>query len=532
MALLLVAACREKDNPVTPDPEAETTVLRLSASMEQASRVGVDAAGHMTWQEGDRIAALLDNGDVVPLAIETGAGTASATFSAEIPSARKFAGEAAYPWWDGAWTSSPSGLMLTMPESIPWQGDSYVPAVMKASLTDDMLPFRHEGAIMQFSLSNIPQDITSFKFTTSAAAVMGRDELSCTFAPGYDSRVFHIPVSAGTLPSYTVSLCRADGSPFLSKTKSTTTSVARCDFRKVTPLSVEVTEQLRVVSYNSCNGMERDSEAGYDNFVAWVNSVSPDILVLCEAGDMDTQASRWGHPYTAKVSLDSYPVVITSSRPMAIVQRITNPFAVVHGAVHVRVGNYDIVGLHLLPTRDTDHSGNLSPEEYAAYGYLRKTELSYIVQETLDAHPERSRWIVCGDFNAYSPLEKTAVSPYGGKSAYTYSEPVASICYEVYPIIAERLKDVIYYKGGTAFKPSMYHGRSRLDYIFASESLYSKVSAADVMLGGFPGNYRNDDTNPSDHMPLYMELTDYSLKAADGKTRLEDWPDEDMIKED
>ena len=81
------------------------------------------------------------------------------------------------------------------------------------------------------------------------------------------------------------------------------------------------------------------------------------------------------------------------------------------------------------------------------------------------------------------------------------------------------------------YKPSMYHGRSRLDYIFASEGLYGRVGAADVILGGFPGNYRTDDANPSDHMPLYMDLITYRFKVLDGVTRLEDWPEETLFNE-
>ena len=333
------------------------------------------------------------------------------------------------------------------------------------------------------------------------------------------------------MPSYSITLLDSSGGGFLTKTKSSTTSVSRCDFRKLTPLEVKVADKFRLLYYNALNGMERDSANNYDNFVAWVNSWEPDVLVLCEAGDLNEIASRWGHAHTAKVSKDAYPIVITSSSPLTVNQTLTT--GLVHGAIHVSVAGYDIVGLHLRPTLDDDSSGSLSADEYAKYGGYRKTELEYIVAQTLDnpSYAATTNWIVCGDFNAYSPLEKTAVSPFGGKSAYAYPEPTASVCYEVYPVIADKLKDVIYYYGGTAYKPSMYHGRSRLDYIFADAGLYSRVGAADVILGGFPGNYRNDNANPSDHMPLYMDLVTYSFKVLDGKTRLEDWPEETLVND-
>lgn len=529
--LIVLASCQEKVPVENTEPSPEMITLRLSASMESLSKAGVEADGSVTWQSGDKIAVLLDNGDVTSLSLESGEGTASAVFSGEIPAGRSFDGKAAYPWWEGAWSSSAGELVLTLPESVTWTGDNYVPAIMKATASGSNLPFTHEGAIMQFTINNIPASVASFSFSTSAGAVMGRNDFTYTFTPSAGNKVFHIPVVAGTLPSYTISLLDSFGGEVLSKTKSKTTSVSRCDYRKLTPLMVKLEDRFRVLYYNVLNGMERDYACDYDNFVAWVNSMSPDVLVLCEAGTLDAIASRWGHAYTAIVSKDAYPIIITSSRPITIEQTLTT--GLVHGAIHISVSGYDIVGLHLRPTHDDSGNGKMEADEYAKYGALRKTELEYIVSQTLDnpTYSARSNWIVCGDFNAYSPLEKTAVSPYGGKSSYTYDEPTASVCYEVYPVIADKLKDVIYNFGGTAYKPSMYHGRSRLDYIFTDAGLYSRVGAADVILGGFPGNYRDKDENPSDHMPLYMDIVTFAFKVLDGITRLEDWDEEDLITE-
>ena len=529
-ALLLVAACHGND-PVLP-PSPETVTLRLGASMEKLSKATVDGEGYLTWQTGDKIAVLLDDGSVTSLSLESGAGTASATFSGEIPAGRSFTGKAAYPWWEGAWSSSAGELVLTLPESMVWSGDSYVPTVMKATASGNSLSFSHVGAIMKFTIKGIPAGVGSFKFSTSDGAVWGRDNFTYTFASASGNKVFHIPVNAGTLPAYTITLYDVSGGEFLSKTKGKTTSVARKDYRELTPLEVEVADKFRVMEYNVLDGMDRDSENNYDNFVAWVRSWEPDVLVLCESGNLHLITERWGHPYYARIKKDNYPIIITSSHPITVNERIDGSDTR-HGALYVSVAGYDVVGVHLRPTSDDNDSGDLQPEEYATYGPLRKTELQYIISQTLEnaSYSSRSNWIVCGDFNAYSPLEKTAVSPFGGKSAYTYSEPTASVCYEVYPLIADKLKDVLYYKGGMVYKPSMYHGRSRLDYIFASEGLYGRVGAADVILGGFPGNYRTDDANPSDHMPLYMDLITYRFKVLDGVTRLEDWPEETLFNE-
>jgi len=530
VAMLLAVACH-RNNPVVP-PVPETTTLILSATMEPLSKAGVESDGSVTWQTGDKIAVLLDNGDVASLSLESGEGTTSATFTGEIPSAREFAGKAAYPWWDGAWSSSAGELVLSLPESVAFSSDTYVPAVMKATASGESLPFEHIGAIMQFTIKNIPASAAGFTFTTSEGAVLGRNDFSYTFTPGTPTRVFHIPVNAGTLPSYTISLLDSSGGEVLSKTKSKTTSVSRCDFRKLTPLEVEVSDKFRVMEYNVLDGMDSDSENNYDNFVAWVRSWKPDVLVLCESGNLHMITERWEHPYYARIKKDNYPIVITSSHPITVNERIDGS-GTIHGALYVSVAGYEVVGLHLRPTLDDDKSGDLQEEEYAKYGAFRKTELEYILSQTLDnpAYSSRTNWIFTGDFNAYSPLEKTAISPFGGKSAYTYSEPTASVCYEVYPLIADRLKDVLYYKGGTAFKPTMYHGKSRIDYIFATEGIYSRVGAADVIRGGFPGDYRNDDANPSDHLPLYMDIVTFAFKVLDGYVRMDNWDEEDLITE-
>lgn len=537
-AMMLLAIACHRNNPVVP-PVPETTTLRLSATMEPLSKAGVESDGSVTWQTGDKIAVLLDNGDVASLTLESGEGTTSATFTGEIPSARTFAGKAAYPWWDGAWSSSAGELVLSLPESIAFSSDTYVPAVMKATASGESLPFAHVGAIMQFTIKNLPSSVAGFTFSTSAGAVMGRNDFSYTFNPGTSTRVFHIPVNAGTLPSYTISLKDVSGGVFLSKTKSSTTSVERCDFRVVKPLQVNVDDKFRILCYNVCDGMVRDSDDNFDNFVAWVRSQAPDVMVLCEAhykideqnkGDLDAIASRWGHGYTAKVSKDAYPIVVTSSHPITVEQTLTSNL--VHGAIHISVAGYDVVGLHLRPTLNQNEIEGLDAEDFAYYGPLRKAELQYIISQTIDnaAYSSRTNWIFAGDFNAYSPLEKTAVSPFGNKPANTYDE-TASVCYEVYPLIADRLKDVLYYKGGTAYKPTMYHGKSRIDYIFATEGIYSRVGAADVIRGGFPGDYRNDDANHSDHLPLYMDIVTFAFKVLDGYVRMDNWDEEDLITE-
>lgn len=549
----LVAACRSNDPVTPPDPVVpETITLRLNATMEDFSKASVDSEGNVNWQTGDKIAILLDNGTVSSLELESGAGSGTATFSGDIPPGRSFAGKAAYPWWDGAWSVSAGELVLTLPESSTWQGNNFVPTIMKATLSGETLPFKHEGAILQFTIKSIPASAAKFKFETSAGAVMGRNNFTYTFT-GAASRVFHIPVQAGTLPAYTISLLSADDEVILSKSKSSTTAVSRCDFRIVTPLEVITTNNFRLISYNICDGMVADAENDYDNFVAWMQSVSPDVAVLCEAKNysdymeknfdysftsrMAATAARWGHSYLERVNLDNYPVVITSSHAITKNLELGNTDYTKHGGLFVTVAGYNIVATHLQPTVDMDGIVGLSPEEYDAAGPLRVNELNYMLDNTLRSgtYSGRANWIVCGDFNAYAYDERNAVSPYDSQKAYAYGNVGGNRnhAYNVYPICVDAgLKDVLYNFNGSMFQPSMYHGRSRIDYIFAGTDVYSRVVRAEVVRGGFPGNYAAlKDTNPSDHFPLLMDVADFAFNVLDGKTRLEDWPEENLITE-
>ena len=151
LMLFLAISCSksssDKPEPVVP----ERNTIHLRASME-GLKAGVDDSGVITWQSGDKIAVLLDDGSVTSLSLESGAGTRNAVFSGDLPAGRTFAGKAAYPWLDGAWSSSAGELVLTLPEAVTWPAGDYVPAIMKATAVGESLSFTHVGAIMQFTI--------------------------------------------------------------------------------------------------------------------------------------------------------------------------------------------------------------------------------------------------------------------------------------------------------------------------------------------------------------------------------------------
>ncbi|MBR1886869.1 MAG: hypothetical protein IJ813_00215 [Bacteroidales bacterium] len=539
MALLSVS-CQSKPMP-DDSPEEQSYTVTLEAGFEALTRADVSSeTGVITWSGTDRIAVGLDDGTFVPFDLVSGAGETSASFSGTVPGGKTVSGKAYYPWWEGAY--SVSEPRITPPDTQDYVSDTYAPAVMSADIVPGSpLSFKHEGGVMRFTIKGIPSSAVKFTFS-SDDGVYGNDDYSITFpAGGSSTRVFSVPVRAGALTPYTISLYNSAGGVMISKSKASSTNVERSQLRNVTPLEVTFSNNFRIVSYNVLDGMENDYDNNYDNFVSWVRSVSPDVLVLCEAkpfnksedeknnasffrSKMVSRAARWGHSHVAIVNKDRYPVVITSSSAITLKGTFDNS-KTAHGALYVSTHGYEIVGLHLQPTSDQD---------YETYGTRRLEEFNYILNGSTKAYPAvTDNWIFAGDFNSYSPLERDAVSPFNGYSAYKYSSEDSN-SYAVYnKAVEEGLTDVLYSFNGRIFQPTMFHGRSRIDYFFVSPDVYSRVKRAEVLRGGFPGDYSSagETPNPSDHFPILMDIADYSFRVLDGSTSTNDWDEEECLAE-
>ena len=549
-AAVLSPSCHKRHTPDV-NPEEQTYTVSLEAGFEALSRADVSSStGAMTWGAEDRIAVGLDDGTFVPFDLVSGAGETAATFSGSIPGNRIVSGKAYFPWWDGAYSTADP--RICPPATQEYVSDTYAPAVMSADIVSgEPLSFKHDGGVLRFTIKGIPSTAVKFTFS-SEGGVYGNDNYSITFpAGGASTRVFSVPVKTGTLSPYTISLSTASSDVLVSQGKSSSTDVERCQLRIVTPLEVVLTNNFRVVSYNILNGMEADYDNDYDNFVSWVKSVSPDVLVLCEAKPFDksadensnaaffrtkmvSRAARWGHGHVAIVNNDNYPIVITSSSSLSVHSTLTGS-KTKHGAIHVSTRGYDIVGVHLQPTLDTGFDLE-STDKYEYYGAKRVEEWEYILENTLIAYPDRTSWIFAGDFNSYSYLEKSAISPYGGKSAWTYPDYQGSrsAAYDVYDAVTgSGITDALYSFNGGAFQPTMYHGCSRIDYFFVSTGVYSRIKRAVVLRGGFPGDYSSGETtpNPSDHFPVLIDIADYSFRVLDGNNTINDWAEDPIVQE-
>lgn len=150
---------------------------------------------------------------------------------------------------------------------------------------------------------------------------------------------------------------------------------------------------LHVIEYNIWNGFEKDA-ARRARFVDWMKRQQPDIAGLTELvgfkrADLAALAKEYGHPYSAIVKEEGYPVGVTSRCPIEVVSKQVAGFW--HGMLHVRTCGLDVIVTHL------------SPFEWKYRLGEAEKIVSYIEENGLDS------CLVMGDFNAYSPFDAAEV---------------------------------------------------------------------------------------------------------------------------
>ncbi|MCC8424579.1 endonuclease/exonuclease/phosphatase family protein [Mucilaginibacter sp. UR6-11] len=252
-------------------------------------------------------------------------------------------------------------------------------------------------------------------------------------------------------------------------------------------------QKMRIISYNIEEGMKADTSKGKKDFVAWIKSLDPDIMALEECNKF-TQASleelahSYGHPYAIIVKEKGYPTAITSKYPIVNVQKITDNMT--HGFITCKIKDLNVVVLHLNP-----------------HQYQKRREEIAVILNTIAASPEKKKWLMMGDFNSISPLDKDKYAD-GKLLAYLIDQKQKhsfhanlvddrELDYQVQQQILDfGLKDT-----GKAFEAVSKNPptRSRIDYIYVSRDLMPKVTASHFIVDEFTAHH-------SDHKPMMMEF--------------------------
>ncbi|MDU1892498.1 MAG: endonuclease/exonuclease/phosphatase family protein [Dysgonomonas sp.] len=164
---------------------------------------------------------------------------------------------------------------------------------------------------------------------------------------------------------------------------------------------VEPLKNMKLISYNVYYGLRKDQTLNKQHFIDWINKHDPDIVAIQEANGFNnsslaTLASSYGHSYSALLRESGFPVAITSKHPITNIKRVFTSSN--QGYIHANILDYNFIVLHL----------NAASEEN------RQAEMQTLLSNTLDTYPFRKKWLIMGDFNCVSPLDKEDIKGSSG----------------------------------------------------------------------------------------------------------------------
>ena len=297
-------------------------------------------------------------------------------------------------------------------------------------------------------------------------------------------------------------------------------------------------KRLRVLLFNLQNGMWADQGNNFNNFVAWVKKLNPDVCVFCEAqslwatgqasptgysssqyflfknrkgainadastpntstpltnAEWEALAKRFGHNYHAVAAYkDGYPQVITSKTPVTTIKRIFSArdfdgkaLGVSHGAGHFQITAFgktvNVVTMHMWPQKyypgrsQAESAAKLEGYEFAA------REVEGILGETIGSGNFGEDWLLMGDTNSISPVD----DEYYSSISYTRFEnegekwtlPHKAFRNHPYGLpLYDMLREGAgsHYTGTGRFMPST-SGQARIDIMYGSKSMCDRVS--------------------------------------------------------
>lgn len=261
---------------------------------------------------------------------------------------------------------------------------------------------------------------------------------------------------------------------------------------------------LRIISYNVWYGFTKVPERK-ENWIAWMKDQQADIVSLQELNEYTPEklagdALTYGHKYSVLLKEEGFPTGITSRFPIEDIKRVKEGFH--HGLLRVRIDGIYFYVIHLHPSN----------------WETRKSEIKQILEDVA-LLPLDAKVILAGDFNTFSPLDSSYYShgrlePFFNERDSLYGEKNLNKGQLDYTVIQEILDygliDLEFSMRSASFNfsgsfPTLVekegeHGdQRRLDYIFASDNLASKVTRAEII---------SSDTALilSDHLPVIVDI--------------------------
>lgn len=256
---------------------------------------------------------------------------------------------------------------------------------------------------------------------------------------------------------------------------------------------------LKVISYNILEGMKTDTTPGKQLFVSWVKQQDPDVLALQECNGLTQKkleelARSYGHPYAVVVKETGYPVGLTSKYPIVGVQKVTDNMT--HGFIRATIEGYNFLVLHLNP-----------------HLYEKRREEIALVLKTLEAQTEGGRWLIMGDFNSLTPLDKARFADghieARQKQLKAQNPRIENLVdgERIDFLVQQRMLDAGYVDAAFRYDEEqrarngkgVIVSNGRIDYIYISKDLDKKLLYCGSIYDDFTKKY-------SDHVPVQLEL--------------------------
>lgn len=231
----------------------------------------------------------------------------------------------------------------------------------------------------------------------------------------------------------------------------------------------------------------------------WLAEQAPTIAAFQEMLHLDeTQfqelALTWGHEHAVMHKESGYPVALSSSKPITVVERRTKGFH--HGYLHARTHGFDIFVVHFWP-------GKIHEAEHIAR----------LAQQLAD---DGHAVLIVGDFNAEIRHDEAYLQAHGhlgtvddGQRSFDYRITDAFLDAGFVDVTHQHTPDANYTFGSPALIPrwrkdmaDVHTARRRIDYILVDANTAARVRHADVV---------TDDLSVglwSDHYPVRTQLTE------------------------
>ena len=162
---LAALSCAKMPAEMQENPSADGERYTIVASISSDTKLSADAAGKITWEEGDEIGVFI-NGSIVKCTLADGAGTATGVFASEVDARGKTVnGVAVYPY-DASLTLN--GKKLTVKIASSNSQNTCTPLPMAGKLqSDGTYAFRNIAGVLRVQYTNLPSMAQSVKVTAS-----------------------------------------------------------------------------------------------------------------------------------------------------------------------------------------------------------------------------------------------------------------------------------------------------------------------------------------------------------------------------